>query len=140
MYVFRTDDKILKLLYHKDTVNCDEQQFKKYPNSKIIEQWTKDLSENDQDQIIDFINDVVDRSFKDEGHSHAGDHYMVTRNRSNYLTIRYSNYHTDWTGFKDLKKKLTTANGAFAVSGADDGTSTAITFYYLWCLATGECI
>lgn len=106
MDIYRKDNKTLMLNYQKDTVNCpDPDKF----DRKIIDKWTTELSETNQVDILNFIHELTDMSFKDEGISNASNYYIINRNISN-LKIEYSNYGMDWSGFKDLKSKITTAN------------------------------
>lgn len=107
--IYRSDNNKLTLHYQRDTVNCPDPSLF---NRRIIDEWKKELSAEDQDHIMNFINDLTKRTFIDEGISNAGDYYVIKRSTGS-LTIEYSNYNRDWTGLKELKKKITTANKTY---------------------------
>jgi hypothetical protein len=100
--ILRKNDNTLSVHYSRDTVNCpDPSCF----NRRIIEEWINKLSDKDQVLIINFIHELIDKSFNNEGISNAGNFYSVKRNFG-HLNIGYINYNKDWKGFENLKNSL----------------------------------
>jgi len=96
------NDVHLTVQFQKDSVNClDPSSF----NRHIIEQWTKEVTVRNQEDILDFLHATLNRSLKTETYCRNSNSVKVNWNSAK-LVIKQYNCGFNWTGFKDLKEKL----------------------------------
>lgn len=103
--IYQTNNSVVAL-FTKDTVKCPDPA---NTNRNMIHESTLNLSEEDQIDVVNFLQELMKRSFQDEVVNHAGNYYQASRSNGE-LFIRFNNYHMDWTGFERLKMDLTKAN------------------------------
>jgi hypothetical protein len=100
--IFRKNEDSLGIHYLKDTVNCSGPR---YFNKSIVNEYYKNLDNKEQMAIIVFIEELICKSFNDEGISNAANSYFVTRKVGD-LNIVYHNYRRNWNEFEKLKNNL----------------------------------
>lgn len=108
MKIYKTNEKLM-LNFQKDTVNCpDPSLFKR----RVIEEWTTELSIKNQSDIMHFFQIMFSDSFKARNSCRNSKSWSVETN--NYvLDVTKRDCGSNWGGFEQLKKKITTANKVY---------------------------
>jgi hypothetical protein len=99
--IFR-QDKSLLATYERDTVKCPDPS---YFDRRIVDRLDGKLDRTKERLVVAYLQEMVERSFLDEGISNAGDVYVAIREGMG-LELVYRNYHQNWNGFVELKRSL----------------------------------
>ncbi len=97
-----SQDDVLHATYERDTVKCPDPS---YFDRRIVERLNGKLDQAKQQLIVAYLQELTERTFLDEGISHAGDVYVATREGMG-LELVYRNYNQNWNGFVELKRSL----------------------------------
>lgn len=99
--IFRRDNGLLAT-YERDTVKCPDPS---YFDRRIVERLNGKLDQAKQQLVVAYLQELTERTFLDEGISHAGEVYVAVREGMG-LELVYRNYHQNWNGFVELKRSL----------------------------------
>lgn len=98
-------DNVLHATYERDTVKCPDPS---YFNRRIVESLEGQLDPSKEKRVVAYLQGLTERTFLDEGISHAGDVYVATREDMGFELV-YRNYSQNWNGFAELKRSLFSA-------------------------------